>query len=244
MIRPLKLFVHRTCAYNFEHPAVGNYLFELAIQLQRDPRFQKGRMLCGYDTIHRIHLSRNNAAKSALEMGSDFLLFVDSDMVVDPWLDRSYLDEETRKAIGVKPWAKPFFWSSLDYMLSNRCGVIGAPAVSAPPENNLNVFLVRGPGQASRMTHEEYANHDPCFLECLAVGTGVMLIDCQVFKEIPHPWFEDAYDPDGQQYDVMQSQDARFCIKCTEAGFPVFANLYAPAGHAKNEVQYVPELRG
>ncbi len=240
------------CAYGTEHPDVRTWNVMAVMALMKDPRFNvlgNGSIRMYTDSAHRIHCARNSAAREALEAGCDFLLFVDPDMRPDARLFDPFLPKEGQE--NAADWALPFLSSSLDFMLSNYCAIIGAPAVSCSPKNKITVFLKRDQaGNFSRMSMEEYEDTEPCFQQCTAIGTGMMLIDCNVFKNMPMPWFEDFYEPDKQdeegnvirdpQFNVYQSQDTRFCIKAVEMGMRVYANHFAPAGHIKSEMLLPP----
>ena len=110
-------------------------------------------------TEHRIHCARNQAAKYCLDNNIDYLLFVDSDMGPDfRFLNPCAPKEQQPEA---REWAKPFTASSLNFMRTQYCGVIGAPAVSGPPQNKINVFIPREGADPSRITDEEYAKTEP-----------------------------------------------------------------------------------
>ena len=203
--------------------------------------------------VHRIHCARNVAAKEALKHNCDFLLFCDPDQRPDARMFNEYIPRDEQP--NAREWALPFVQSSLDFMLSNFCSVVAAPLVSCPPALNINVFPFRENGQSySRMTHEELAAIEPQFQQVAAMGTGLMLIDCNVLRAMPEPWFEDAYQPDqvdektgkvtrDPQYDVMHSQDTRFCFKVNDLRGQVYCNHFAPAGHIKPDM-YLPPACG
>lgn len=78
-----------------------------------------------------------------------------------------------------------------------------------------------------------------------AIGTGCMLIDVNVFKEIKFPWFEYDYvnyDPEKYTYDRM-SEDMVFCKKLQNAGIPLYADSDIICGHL-HSVQIWPTEDG
>lgn len=249
MIRPLSLLVGRTCSYQTEHHELGSWLFQTGLLLGAwQAQGLTGPVWSRVDIRHRIHQSRNVIARFAVEKQCDYLLFVDGDMKPDFRVYNELLTQEEQP--DARRWAKPFLTSSLEFMRTHHCGVVGAPAVSGPPENKINVFTVDWsktdhtghPTDWKRMSHDEYAHTEPGFKPVVGVGTGLMLIDCNVFKKIPEPWFDDLEDQG--KLDVIQSQDFVFCRKVNAAEIPVYANLFAPARHIKYEGQDPPDYIG
>lgn len=240
MIKQLSLLWSTPCGFQLESPDVRIWAQLLSIKIARDPRV--GRFEIYNDNKTRIHCHRNAAAAKALELNCEYLLFVDPDARPDcrVYNDRAPADQQPN----ARPWVKPFWESSLDFMLSNRAGVVAAPAVSQRPQEAINVFLFREKEPFSRMTHAELETIDPQFLPVAAIGTHLMLIDTEVFRHMKQPWFEDVYEADNKQIEVQQSQDSVFCLKCNELGFPVYANLFAPAGHNKMDCLMPPAWKG
>ena len=63
--------------------------------------------------------------------------------------------------------------------------------------------------------------------ECKAVGTGLMLIDLDVFRKIDKPWFQFEYDG----IELKTGEDVYFCDKVREAGFSVWCDPTLDVGH-------------
>lgn len=240
MIHQYKLLFARTCSFGLEHPEVTDWLFQMAATLANDPRCAGTRI--AHHTEHRIHCGRNFLTTVAVENGFDYMCFVDGDMHPDFRLWQEGVPDD-RQLSTARKWAKPFLKSSLDFMMTERCGVVAAPAVSGPPANKLNVFVLREQGDTpvTRMTHDEYRNTPPSMKQVYAIGTGLMLVDVNVFRAMKQPWFSDAYDEANKQLEVRLSQDCNFCSQCNNLGFPVYANMYSPAGHIKYQRQEPPE---
>jgi hypothetical protein len=240
MLERLNILIARTCAYQAEHPALGNWLFETGVTFGKDNRV--GDSWTVHDVKHRIHTSRNSMARWAIDNKVDYLCFVDSDMAPDYRVMYDALPKTEQP--NARPWARPFIKSTLDFMLTHPLvGVVASPAVSGPPTSKINVWIPdeRGP-KPHNLTHEEYAALKPCFMPVRAIGTGLMMIDVKVFNEIEEPWFDDIYYPGSKMYDADISQDCAFCFKVAEAGFGVYANLFAPAKHMKIHGYEVPDF--
>lgn len=235
MLKKYTLAFARTCSYGTEHHQVGTWMLETGMSLGRHPRIDK--VWAHVDTRYRIHNSRNWCARWALEKGVDYLCFIDGDMHADFRLFNQLLPEEAQP--DARRWARPFLQSSLEFMWQSDAGVVAAPAVSGPPDNKINVFVADESDMSmARLKHEELRNQSPCFMRVCAIGTGLMLIDMDVFRKLPEPWFEDLEDD--KKYEVIHSQDCHFCVKCNQIEIPVYANLFAPARHIKFQGQDPP----
>lgn len=236
MLKKYTLAFARTCSYGTEHHQVGTWMLETGMALGRHPRIEK--VWAHVDTRYRIHNSRNYCAKWALDKGVDYLCFIDGDMHADFRLFNPLLPADQQPE--ARQWARPFLQSSLEFMWASDAAVIAAPAVSGPPDNKINFFVTdtEDPQMMRRMRHDELQNQSPCFMAVCAIGTGLMLIDMDVFRKLPEPWFEDLEDE--KKYEVIHSQDCHFCVKCNQLEIPVYANLFAPARHIKFQGQDPP----
>jgi len=244
MLKPISLLIGRTCSLRTENAEVGTWLFRTGVEFGQQMAQMRADRACTYiDIRSRIHHSRNAIVKIALRNNFDYLCFVDADMDPDFRLHNPLLpDSEQPHA---RSWAKPFLSSSLAFMQQNHCGVVAAPAVSGPPQNKLNFFVVDWesekdpatglPTQWRRCRREEYQSLEPQFKPVCGIGTGLMLIDMNVFRKVSEPWFDDIENED--KTDTEQSQDINFCRKVNAAGIPVYANLFAPARHIKFDGQ-------
>jgi len=76
----------------------------------------------------------------------------------------------------------------------------------------------------------EYLNNErPTeIFKCGAIGTGCLLIKCDVFKKVPQIWFSYEWNDNGS---VKMSHDWLFCYKAREYGFNVWCDPTIPVGH-------------
>jgi len=63
--------------------------------------------------------------------------------------------------------------------------------------------------------------------ECIAVGTGFMLIKMDVFEKVTYPWF--FYEQENNEMKV--GSDMWFCNKAREAGYQIYADPTLKVGH-------------
>jgi len=64
--------------------------------------------------------------------------------------------------------------------------------------------------------------------ECKAVGGGILLIKCEVFRKIPQPWYGYKWNEHGA---VTMSNDWYLCEKAREAGIEIWCDSTLMAGH-------------
>jgi hypothetical protein len=67
-------------------------------------------------------------------------------------------------------------------------------------------------------------------IECLAVGTGSLLVKCSVFERLQWPWFYYDYrnaKPGG----MFEGEDTGFCRRCEEAGIKLWCDTETTSPH-------------
>jgi hypothetical protein len=69
---------------------------------------------------------------------------------------------------------------------------------------------------------------DKDIFEVAAIGTGAMLIKCDVFRKLPQPWFKYEWNQNGS---VKRSHDWIFCEDARNAGYKVWAEPRLEIGH-------------
>jgi hypothetical protein len=224
LARKFNLYVGRPFGLGIEQPDVGDFMFELGVWAAKTPSVGDVVLYTAHSS--RILMNRNMFAHDALKAGVDFLLMIDPDMRPDLYRDR--------------PGMQRFMVSSWQHALENPGSVIGAPAVGGSPKYDTNVFIA-GEEHARRMTHAEVLERqrNPCIEQVHAIGTGLILIDMLVFRRLAIPFFDDVYE-NPEKTKLAKSQDVVFTEACTKAGFPVWCNHYAWAGHHKDELLGCP----
>jgi len=68
----------------------------------------------------------------------------------------------------------------------------------------------------------------------------MLLIDVDVFRRMPPPWFKDMFSDDGCE--LLGGQDIWFCLKALGTGIKTYCNWYAFAGHRKFITLEIDEL--
>lgn len=153
---------------------------------------------------YTIAENRNYSAVQALKNFSDYLLFIDDDMTFPPDL--------------------------LDTLLADKKEIVGVAYHPRCDTSEKLGFL----DETHIITLE--TTTDPKYKEtfkCKAVGTGVMLIDCNVFKKIERPWFAFEYLDTGQ---CKVGEDWYFCLKAKEKGIDTWCNPTIKIGHLGEKI--------
>lgn len=204
----------------------GAFLFDLGCKLSTHPLIAKVSQAVLRSS--RIAMNRNLLVKSAIEDGVDFLLMIDPDMAPDMYVDHC-------------SGALSFIESSLQHLVENPFGIIGAPAVGEPPDMKVNVFVNGPDGVGRRMTHAELLERvqDPRIEDVVAMGTGLMLIHMPIFCHLQQPYFQDEYT-DNTFTELKKSQDIVFTERAHMAGIPVWCNYYSFSGHVKSSILGCP----
>lgn len=210
---------------------ITNYMMKLAIQLKKDKRFSDIMYQTYNDTP--ITMTRNRAGLDAIKHEADFIMMIDNDM----WPDYDA--------------TKPFFDSSIEFMLKHDgpC-VVAAPYCGPPPHENIFVFLWRNlqsdhPSeidlQLQQYTREEAAVRVG-IEEVAALPTGLILMHTDVLKQMPeHPWFY--YEYEGEyETEKGSTEDVTFTRDCSLNGIPVYCNWDSWAGHAKRKIVGKPRI--
>ena len=156
-----------------------------------------------------IHLLREHIAEQAVKAGSDYLMFIDSDMVFPPDAINILISRD-----------KPVIGADYNYKYPPKMSVTNIDPTKLKPE-----YMV----EDSRWPGYKFLNpnHKPDKpFEVRAVGTGFMLIKTEVFQKIKKPWFW--YDrKDGH----FVGEDAWFCDQVKKAGFSVWCDPTIPIEH-------------
>ncbi len=148
---------------------------------------------------------RQDIANNALQRGATHVLFIDSDMTF-PKDTLTKLLSRKQRVIAANCVAKAMPARTTARLADGTEG--GVPVLSAGRQGIERVWRV---------------------------GTGVMLVETSVFREIPPPHFIIGWNDKEQAY---VGEDWSFCAKLEEAGIPIFVD------HGiSNKIEHVGEFR-
>lgn len=140
-----------------------------------------------------IFTQREALTKSALAEGADAILWIDSDM--------------------------RFPANTLEVMLSRNVPILGVNATTrrAPiVPTALNLEMEKDTAVLRKVESRGKQGIE----QVTAVGFGVTLIQSQVFREIPNPWFNIIWKDDG---DII-GEDVHFCVKALDFGIETYVD--------------------
>ena len=153
---------------------------------------------------YTIAENRNYCVIQAQRNESDYLFFVDDDMV--------------------------FPKDTLDILLKHRVGVVGVNSYSRclPPASTVGLMDAKGKYMhPDRHSAWEMQIPNEPFI-CYFVGTGVALINMKVFEAMKAPYFAFTTDKKGQ---VVNGEDGTFCDNARKAGFDIWCDPTIKIGH-------------
>lgn len=215
-----------------EDPDTTDWLVKTVLKCSKDPRI--GEVHHTYIDDTPITASRNRVLRQAKERGIDLVAMVDADMSPDlPY-----------------PGAKPFWDTSLDFLL-NHAGpcVIAAPYCGPPPHENVYIFrwtdLESDNPHPKRYQLNQYTRAEAAersgIERVAALPTGLILIDMRIAEVLKPEYFY--YEWRDEYKDHRDStEDVVFTRDCDLAGIPVYCNWDAWAGHWKRKKVGKPGL--
>lgn len=152
----------------------------------------------GYDCA----LARNKIAQEALDYDFDYLLMVDSDIILPSDTLIHMLEYPTDICLGVYPRKNTTTGQTEIFKLGYK---------NFSDENNLNTAEIIDPGR----------------MDIKGGGLGCALIKVSIFKVLPKPWFYYMIYPNGS----VLSEDNYFCDRAANKGFKIQADTRVRCGH-------------
>jgi hypothetical protein len=164
--------------------------------------------------------ARNSIVEGALQIGCDFLLFLDDDHVID-WEGTSGLAADMTP-VGSQRY--DFINRLLGHMEADpTLGLVGVVYYHRGNECRPVLMKEGKDGGYYYMRDDEIRGE----LQDVAVqGGGCMLIRLSVFDRIKQPWFEPEHE---------LGTDVQICKKIREAGFKVCSDTSIQIGHVLNQ---------
>lgn len=170
-----------------------------------------------------IDTARNAAAKVAVESGSDYLMFIDDDVMIPPDTFKQLVETKKDIVAGlVIIRGLPFNVMAFKEMQSNplQLGFYNELPLVEPCEEGHKNYNIKC--DACQFTELEK------FVECGAVGFSCCLINTDVIRAMEPPYFVTAVN----QY----TEDVYFCVKARELEPrpTIFMNTDIKCGHLLN----------
>lgn len=166
---------------------------------------------------YTIAENRSHSVIQAMKNGSDYLFFVDDDMIF-PKDTLEKLMVHTKEVVGVNSPKKEL----VEIVGTNYTvrGSIGNTTVGLLDKDGGYKDPGKYPGFEMELPKELF--------KAYFVGTGVMLIDMKVFEKLEKPYFKHEMNDEGL---VICGEDGYFCKKVRQAGIDVWCDPTIKIGH-------------
>lgn len=145
--------------------------------------------------------NRNIITRSALENGSDYLMFIDNDMM--------------------------FPADGITQLIDCDKDIVAAPYNQRPlpqTDNSVRISTVKLVDENDNLISGSVPKE---LARVGGVGTGFMLIKMTVFREMDGPWFVD-YEDETHEF---HGEDINFCTKARLMGYEVWIDPHIEIGH-------------
>lgn len=116
-----------------------------------------------------------------------------------------------------------FEGDALDRLMAREKDIIG---VASHLKKLPLTYVLRNEDRNGNYVWEEFPNEG--LLKCAGVGTGFLLINLEVFKKIPHPWF---FFESNDKGDLVCGEDMWFCELARKAGYEIWVDRNVEIKH-------------
>lgn len=152
----------------------------------------------GYDCAK----ARINIAEEAIKYNFDYVLMVDSDVILPADTLVHMCQDPVDVCLGVYPRKNT---------VTGQTEIFKLGYLNFSDENNLNLSEIKEPGR----------------MDIKGGGLGCALIKTSIFEALPKPWFHYKIYPDGG----ILSEDNYFCCRVAEKGFKIQADTRVRCKH-------------
>ncbi len=157
----------------------------------------------GYDCAR----ARNEIVKKAINNNYDYVLMVDSDVIIPA--------------------------NTLDKMLADPVDICtGVYPRKNTQSKETELFKIGPKDYVDRYTYDELKSDERFKIK--GCGFGCILIDVNVLRKLPYPWFKYVIYDGG----AFLSEDLYFCSQARNAGYVIWADPDIRCGHAIRGFQY------
>ena len=195
--------------------------FKAIYELDRGGHETAFEFVRGYDCA----TARNRIAQKAMDMGTDYVLMVDNDVVLQKSALVELLEDPVDVCLGYYAHRN---WDNL------YTGRVSACRLESPDGKTYYNYPLESEYTAQEM--RQFREEGKRKLRIHGGGMGCALIWTDVFRRIRYPWYDWVnYDDDNRG---MLSEDLYFCEKCKAAGIPIHTDARAGCGHMLRHIQW------
>ena len=174
----------------------------------------------GYDCA----TARNRIAQRSLDLGVDYVLMVDNDVVLPKDALTNLMDDLKNVCLGY------YAHRDTDNLYRGRTSVC---RLYKPDGSAYFNYPLESEYTAKEL--EELRIRGERKLQIHGGGMGCALIRTDLFRRLSYPWYDWVNYADDNR--GMLSEDLFFCEKCKKARIPIFTDTQAGCGHILRHVQ-------
>ena len=171
---------------------------------------KEGNCAVAFQVGSLIYHSRNDLAKKALEMGADYIMWFDSDMVFEPSVLRDMLKTVRERDI--------------DFLtgIYHRRVEPYTPTIFSKADINEEAKV------CNWTNYNDFPTDD--IFEIAACGFGCVLMSTQILFDVMGK-FNEMFEPIGRV-----GEDISFCWRARECGYTLYADPSIKLGHASHSI--------
>lgn len=175
----------------------------------------------GYD----VATARNRIAHRALDLNVDYVLMVDNDVVLPKNALKMLLECARDVCLG------HYAHRDKDNIYRGRMCIC-----RLKDQNGDEYYHFPIESQYTAQEMREMENAGKSKIEVHGGGMGCALINTDVFRRVPYPWFDWVNYGDANK--GMLSEDLYFCSLCRTSGIRIWADVRVGCGHMLRHVQW------
>lgn len=204
MDRPLRVFIGVPC-YAEVAPEVLDDWTRFFYHLGR--RLPQYEFFSGIVTKREQFRARNSIVEAAQSVNADYLLMLDDDMVINPWITSGPSDD----------------YDLIEKLLAHQKDIIGALYYQRTGEC-APVLMVKAGEKGYRFLRDDELTHG--LQQVDVAGGGCLLVKMSVFDRLTYPYFEPEF---------KYGTDVQLCRAAAEKGFTVWADTSIEVGHVRDQ---------
>ena len=186
---------------------------------------------CGHEVLfdsvrgYDVATARNRVARIAMELGTDYVLSVDNDVVLPKNALALLLENEKDVCLG------HYAHRDKDNLYRGRTCICklkdsdGKEYYHYPLESEYTAEEMHSMAEAGETCIEVHGG-----------GMGCSLIRTDVFRRLEYPWYDWVNYGDANR--GMLSEDLYFCSLCRTSGIKIYADVRVGCGHLLRHVQW------
>ena len=181
---------------------------------------------CGHECIFEFirgydcATARNRIVQKAIDLGTDYVLMVDNDVVLPKDALAKLLENVKEVCLGY------YAHREENGIYDGRTCVCKLGWRNYPVESQYTVEELKA-----------LAERDENKIKIHGGGMGCALIKTSVFKRLSYPWYDWVNYADSNR--GMLSEDLFFCEKCRIGNIPIWTDTRVGCGHMLRHIQYV-----